>query len=209
MNLRLMLLRLHVPASVRRAVLRDLIAATARAFERDLPDTARLTEPELLAHAIECSRVWAEEAIRDRCRSRSTRSTHVLGVGRTWAACAAAPPRIFRSRRTVGCPDRLRRDRDRPPPSRNAGGLDTEVRLRVRVRPRRLPVDVVDGLGIDRGTHRRPRPALHRADHRRRCGVSRARRSTPEVRREAARDRRRERRREARRPRGRSRERST
>ena len=84
MNLRLLLLRLHVPASVRRAVLRDLIAATARAFERHPPDTARLTEPGLMAHLIECSRAWAEEAIRtgadlDRLDRRMFREASTLG----------------------------------------------------------------------------------------------------------------------------------
>jgi hypothetical protein len=64
MNVRLALLRLHVPGVVRRSILRDLIAAMARAFEQHPPETARLTEPELMAHAIECSRAWAEEAIR-------------------------------------------------------------------------------------------------------------------------------------------------
>jgi len=83
-NPRLMLLRLHVPASVRRAVLQDLIAATAMAFDRDLPDTAKLTEPELLAHAIEWSRAWAEEAIRtgadlDRLEGRMFREASRLG----------------------------------------------------------------------------------------------------------------------------------
>ena len=133
-NLRLMLLRLHIPASVRRAILRDLIAATARAFERDLPDTARLTEPELMARAIECSRAWAEEAIRTGADlDRLDRRMFSRGV-RTRAACASTPPRLVRSRRPGGGPDRLRRHRDRLPPSRDAGGLDTEVRLRVRVR---------------------------------------------------------------------------
>ena len=84
MNLRLMLLRLYVPASVRRAVVRDLIAATARAFERHAPDMAMLTEPELMAHAIECSRAWAEEAIRtgadlDRLDRRMFREASRLG----------------------------------------------------------------------------------------------------------------------------------
>jgi hypothetical protein len=83
-NLRLMLLRLHVPASVRRAVLRDLIAATARAFDRRPPDTARLTEPQLMARAIECTRSWAEEAVRtgadlDRLDRRMFREASRLG----------------------------------------------------------------------------------------------------------------------------------
>ena len=99
MNLRLMLLRLHVPASVRRAALRDLIAATASAFERDLPDTAGLTEPELLSRAIECSRAWAEEAIRtgadlDRLEGRMFRE-----ASRARPACARTPPCLVRGRR--------------------------------------------------------------------------------------------------------------
>lgn len=64
MNTRLALLRLHVPGVVRRSILRNLITAMGRAFERHPPDTARLTEPELMTHAIGCSRTWAEEAIR-------------------------------------------------------------------------------------------------------------------------------------------------
>jgi hypothetical protein len=64
MNVRLSLLHRHLPGVIRRSVLRDLIAATARAFERHPPDTARLTAPELMAHVIESSRSWAEEAIR-------------------------------------------------------------------------------------------------------------------------------------------------
>ena len=84
MNLRLLLLRQHVPASVRRAVLRDLIAATARAFERRPPDTAGSSEPELTAHMIECSRSWAEEALRtgadlDRLDRRMFREASRLG----------------------------------------------------------------------------------------------------------------------------------
>lgn len=64
MNVRLSFLRLHVPGALRRSILRDLIAATARAFERHPPDTKGLTAPELMAHVIECSRAWAEAAIR-------------------------------------------------------------------------------------------------------------------------------------------------
>ena len=121
MNLRLMLLRLHVPASVRRAVLRDLIAATARAFERDLPDTARLTEPELLAHAIECSRVWAEEAIRtgadlDRLDRRMFSESAELGRRARLRLHVSSEADGLSAARSV-----LRRDRDRLPPSRNGG----------------------------------------------------------------------------------------
>lgn len=84
MNLRLLLLRLHVPASVRRAALRDLIGATARAFEQQAPDTERLTEPELMATMIGCSRSWAEGAIRagvdlDRLDHRMFREASDLG----------------------------------------------------------------------------------------------------------------------------------
>jgi hypothetical protein len=63
-NIRLLLLRLHVPGAIRRSVLRDLIAATARAFERDSPETSALTEPELMARAMDLSRTWANDAIR-------------------------------------------------------------------------------------------------------------------------------------------------
>jgi hypothetical protein len=84
MNTRLLLLRLHIPASIRRSILRDLIGATARAFEREPPDTARLTGPELMAIAIERSRSWAEEAIRtgedlDRLHRRMFFETFELG----------------------------------------------------------------------------------------------------------------------------------
>ena len=140
------------------------------AFERHPPDTARLTEPELMTHAIGCC-TWAEEAIGPAQISNDS-----------IAACSARPPdsagrarrrlRVVRSRQPGGGTDRLRCYRDRLPPSRDAGGLDTDVRLRVRVRPRRLPIDVVDGFRIDRGTHRRPWPAIHRTDHRGRCDVS-------------------------------------
>jgi hypothetical protein len=83
-NPRLLLLRAHVPAAVRRGVLRDLIDAIARAFDRQPPDTARLTEPELIAHLIECSRSWGEEAIRagsdlDRLHHRMFREASGLG----------------------------------------------------------------------------------------------------------------------------------
>lgn len=64
MNVRLVFLRLHVPRVIRRSILRELIAAMARAFEREAPDTERLPPPELVAHVVECSRSWAEEAIR-------------------------------------------------------------------------------------------------------------------------------------------------
>jgi hypothetical protein len=64
MNARLLLLHLHIPGFVRRSILRELIGATARAFGRDTPDTAKLTATELMAHAIEISRGWADHAIR-------------------------------------------------------------------------------------------------------------------------------------------------
>lgn len=84
MNVRLLALRLHVPASVRRSILRDLIGATARAFGRDPPDTARLTGPQLMAVAVESSRSWAEEAIRsgehlERLQGRMFSETFELG----------------------------------------------------------------------------------------------------------------------------------
>jgi hypothetical protein len=84
MNPRLLFLRLHVPGSVRRSILRELIAATARAFERDAPDTANLTAPELMAHAVDLSRTWADDAIRtgvdlDRLQRRMFSEASELG----------------------------------------------------------------------------------------------------------------------------------
>ena len=64
MNARLLLLRLHIPASVRRTILMELIAATARAFERPSPESAGLSVPEMLIRAAGFSRSCAEEAMR-------------------------------------------------------------------------------------------------------------------------------------------------
>ena len=63
-------------------------------------------------------------------------------LGRVRGTASVSCPRQTAWRR----PGALRRDRDRLPP-RGRAGADTEVRLRARVRPRRLPADVVDGLG--------------------------------------------------------------
>jgi hypothetical protein len=64
MNTRLLVLRLHLPASVRRSILTELIAATARAFDRPGPRTTGLSVEELSARAVDVSRAWADEAIR-------------------------------------------------------------------------------------------------------------------------------------------------
>ena len=63
MSVRLTLLRLHLPAPVRRAILRELIAAIARAFERPRPPTSGLSSEELLACAIDVSHRWSEDAL--------------------------------------------------------------------------------------------------------------------------------------------------
>jgi hypothetical protein len=63
MSVRLTLLRLHLPALVRRAILRELIAAIARAFERPCPPTSGLSSEELLACAIDVSHRWSEDAL--------------------------------------------------------------------------------------------------------------------------------------------------
>lgn len=65
MNARLLLVRLHLPASIRRSILRELIAAMARAFEREMPPTMGLSSAELMSLAVESSRAWAEDAIRE------------------------------------------------------------------------------------------------------------------------------------------------
>ena len=65
MNARLLLVRLHLPASIRRSILRELIAAMARAFEREMPPTMGLSSAELMSLAVESSRAWAEDAIRN------------------------------------------------------------------------------------------------------------------------------------------------
>jgi hypothetical protein len=63
MSVRLALLRLHLPALVRRAILRELISAIARAFERPCPPTSGLPAEELLVCAIDASHRWSEEAL--------------------------------------------------------------------------------------------------------------------------------------------------
>jgi hypothetical protein len=63
MSVRLTLLQLHLPALVRRAILRELIAAIARAFERPCPPTSGLPSEELLACAIDVSHRWSEDAL--------------------------------------------------------------------------------------------------------------------------------------------------
>ncbi|HEX6580929.1 MAG TPA: hypothetical protein VF195_08665 [Actinomycetota bacterium] len=63
MSMRLALLRFHLPALVRRAILRELISAIARAFERPCPPTSGLSSEELLACAIDASHRWSEDAL--------------------------------------------------------------------------------------------------------------------------------------------------
>ena len=63
MSVRLALVRLHLPALVRRAILRELIAAIARAFARPCPPMSGLSAEELLACAIDVSNRWAEDAL--------------------------------------------------------------------------------------------------------------------------------------------------
>jgi hypothetical protein len=62
-NGRLLLLRLHLPATVRRSILRDLLGALARAFERERPSTIGLSADELNDLVVERSSTWAEEAL--------------------------------------------------------------------------------------------------------------------------------------------------
>ena len=63
MNGRLLLLRVYMPAIVRRSILRELLGATARAFERDLPSTTGLSTIELNALVVDLSSAWAEYSI--------------------------------------------------------------------------------------------------------------------------------------------------
>lgn len=63
MNGRLLLLRMHLPAIVRRSVLRELIAATARAFGRECPPMSDLSADELQDLAVDLSGAWADDAI--------------------------------------------------------------------------------------------------------------------------------------------------
>ncbi|MGH2640173.1 MAG: hypothetical protein ACRDGO_00580 [Actinomycetota bacterium] len=63
MSVRLALLRFHVPALVRRTILRELVAAIARGFERPCPAMKGLSGDELLACAIDVSHRWSEDAL--------------------------------------------------------------------------------------------------------------------------------------------------
>lgn len=63
MNARLAVLGFHVPRAIRRAILRELIGATARAFGRTPPRTAGMSARTLLATAVARSRAWADDAI--------------------------------------------------------------------------------------------------------------------------------------------------
>ena len=66
MNGRLLLLRVYMPAIVRQSILRDLLAAMARAFERDRPSTTGLSAVELNELIVDLSSTWAEDAIAGR-----------------------------------------------------------------------------------------------------------------------------------------------
>lgn len=84
MNVRLVLLRLHLPGFVRRSIIRDLIAAAARAFWQDPPPTSNLRSRELVTLAIDRSRMWADDAIRtradlDRIKQRMFLETFEMG----------------------------------------------------------------------------------------------------------------------------------
>jgi hypothetical protein len=62
MNARLSLLRWHLPAMIRRAVLRELIRAMSEAFDRACPPTRGRSADELLATAVEVSSRWTRDA---------------------------------------------------------------------------------------------------------------------------------------------------
>jgi hypothetical protein len=62
-NVRLLVLRLHLPAFVRRSILTELVAVTARAFGHPAPRTQGLSLSELLACSIQFSRSCAQEAM--------------------------------------------------------------------------------------------------------------------------------------------------
>jgi hypothetical protein len=62
-NVRLTLLRLHLPVPVRRYILRELIAAMGRAFERTPPRMEGRSVRALSATAVERSSTWAQDAI--------------------------------------------------------------------------------------------------------------------------------------------------
>lgn len=85
MSVRLTLLRLHLPALVRRAALRELIAAIARGFERPCPAMRGLSGDELLACAIDVSHRWSEDAlggIADRTEVEGRLFSEALALGR-------------------------------------------------------------------------------------------------------------------------------
>ena len=63
MSWRLVLVRAHLPSSARRSILRDLLAAMARAFARDRPSTTGLSADGLMDLVIERSSTWAGEAL--------------------------------------------------------------------------------------------------------------------------------------------------
>jgi hypothetical protein len=63
-NVRILLLRLHLPTFVRRSILTELIAATAQAFERKEPETTGRSAPELMGRLVDFSRTCAEDALR-------------------------------------------------------------------------------------------------------------------------------------------------
>jgi hypothetical protein len=85
MSVRLALLRLHLPALVRRAILRELISAIARGFERPCPAMMGLSGDELLACAIDVSHRWSEDALggaADRSEAERRLFSEALALGR-------------------------------------------------------------------------------------------------------------------------------
>ena len=89
MNPRLLVLRLHLPAFVRRSILTELVDATARAF--GAPPRGR----EGPCPSCWCARS-SSRALRPRCReqlgrSRTGRATPVLRGPRVGSACEGAP----------------------------------------------------------------------------------------------------------------------
>ena len=63
MNARLFFLRTHLPAAVRRSILRELLTAMSSAFDRTCPPTAGLSVTALNDLVVERSRTWADEAL--------------------------------------------------------------------------------------------------------------------------------------------------
>lgn len=85
MSVRLALLRFHLPVPVRRAILRELLAAVAGAFERPCPRMSGLSAEELLACAIDASHRWSEDALRgdaDRSEIRGRLFSEAFALGR-------------------------------------------------------------------------------------------------------------------------------